>query len=95
MDTSANTITTMGIISGDVYNENYFNGKYDNLVANGITYKVKYFADTSFGMQDLLLESQKIVDGELVGTGEYIIAFRGTERRKKKGTEKKGTGYFK
>ena len=83
MDTSANTITTMGIISSEVYNttpgKDYFSDLPDNLVANGITYKVKDFADTSSDMQALLLETQKLVDGELVGTGEYVIAFRGTE----------------
>lgn len=45
MDTSANTITTMGIISNEVYDDGqvkkYFKDNPENLVANGTTYVVK------------------------------------------------------
>lgn len=69
-----NTIKTMGIISEEVYKNEYFirdeNGKIINneLKANGTTYTVKDYADTASGMQALLLENG----------GQYIIAFRGT-----------------
>lgn len=79
MDTSANTITTMGIISDEVYNEKYYT---DDAIAKklkieGTTYEVvkstgynDITGDSSFsGFQALLLKS-----GD-----QYVIAFRGTD----------------
>jgi hypothetical protein len=74
MDTSANTITTMGIISNEVYADNgqkYFTDNPGTLVANGTTYEVITHTDDSSlsGFQALLLKSGN----------QYVIAFRGTE----------------
>lgn len=40
MDTNANIITTMGIISDEVYKEKYFNEETKELKANGTIYEV-------------------------------------------------------
>ncbi|MBN1839165.1 MAG: DUF2974 domain-containing protein [Campylobacterales bacterium] len=74
MDTSANTITTMGIVSNEVYADNgqkYFTDNPGTLVANGTEYEViDHTSDSSLnGFQALLLKS---------GT-QYVIAFRGTD----------------
>jgi hypothetical protein len=79
MDTSAKTITTMGIISNEVYNttpgKDYFSTYPDDMVVNGTTYKVIDHTDDSswltFGFEALLLQKE--------GTNEYVVAFRGTE----------------
>lgn len=77
MDTSANIITTMGIISDEIYKEKYFKDEYEhdgNLkekFINGTTYKViKHTNNSSLnGFQALLLKNKD----------QYVIAFRGTE----------------
>lgn len=63
MDTSANTITTMGIISEEVYNADYFSGKLTTI--KGTTYKVVDSTSNSSlsGFQALLLQK--------AGTSEY------------------------
>jgi len=76
MDTNAQTITTMGIISNEVYNttpsKDYFSDTPDNLIANGTTYKVlDHTPTTDSGFNALLLQDTT--------TGKYVIAFRGTE----------------
>ncbi|PSM51235.1 putative lipase [Campylobacter blaseri] len=73
MDTSANVITTMGIISDEVYSDQgqgYFKNK-NELSANGIEYDIIDRIDNSGsdGLQALLLKN-----GD-----QYVIAFRGTE----------------
>ena len=73
MDTRASTITRMGIISNEVYDKNYFNGKFDVLKANNHTYKVLDHTPTSNqGFNALLLQDTI--------TGKFVIAFRGTEK---------------
>ena len=71
------TITTMGIISKEVYDDggrNYFidefnvDGTKKIKTIEGTTYKVIAHTDTTTDMQALLLESG----------GQYVIAFRGT-----------------
>lgn len=80
MDTTAKTITTMGILSDLVYNDkkdqdgnpiNFF--KYGaELEANGTTYKVIDFVNKPIsGLDALLLQDTT--------TNQYVIAFRGTE----------------
>jgi len=76
MDTSANTITTMGIISSEVYNNDYFTLKANGILVQdtikGTNYKVidhTPVSDTSFNA--LLLQE--------VGTTNYVVAFRGTQ----------------
>ncbi len=75
MDTSANTITTMGIISNKVYDDGiikeYFTDNPEPFVANGTTYEViAHTPDSTLsGFQALLLKS-----GD-----QYVVAFRGTE----------------
>ena len=82
MDTSANIITTMGIIANEVYASNkqtYFEDLYENgekieqsLEANGTTYKViDHTPADNEGFNALLLKDES--------TGEYVIAFRGTQ----------------
>lgn len=77
MDTGANTITKMGIISNEVYNttpgKDYFSDNPDNLVANGTTYEViAHTGDSTLsGFNALLIQDTT--------TGNYTIAFRGTE----------------
>jgi len=86
MEANANTITTMGIISNEVYankNQPYFKDLPDNpdgsrnyqpLKANGKTYKVLDHtpaSDTAFNA--LLLQED--------GTQNYVIAFRGTQEK--------------
>lgn len=73
-------ITTMGLLSNIVYNDNieginYFQKDYI-FTANGTTYTVKDHISTDSGMQALLLESN----------GQYVIAFRET------GVRKQGSG---
>jgi len=72
---NANTVTTMGIISNEVYDENniYFTDKEKTLNANNTTYKVlNHTPDTTLsGFNALLLQE--------IGTSNYVIAFRGTE----------------
>lgn len=76
MDTSANTITTMGLLSSIVYNDNieginYFQKDYI-FTTNSITYKVLAHESTIItDFQGLLLQE--------VGTENYVVAFRGTE----------------
>lgn len=85
MDTTAKTITTMGILSDLVYNDkkdqdgnsiNYF--QYGaKLEANGTTYKVIDFVNKPIsGLDAILLEK---TNSQGIGIGEYVIAFRGTE----------------
>ncbi|ARU49074.1 Mbeg1-like protein [Sulfurospirillum diekertiae] len=84
MDTSANIITIMGIISSEVYNDNktiidYFtdelndDGSKKEKVIEGTTYKVINHTPNSAlsGFNALLLQDTT--------TGNYTIAFRGTE----------------
>ena len=85
MDTSANIITTMGIISDKVYNQvvgkDYFvdlpnnpdgSRDYQLLEANGTTYKVlDHTPASNTGFNALLLQD--------TSTGKYVIAFRGTQ----------------
>ncbi|WP_457743248.1 hypothetical protein [Sulfurimonas sp.] len=76
MDTSANTITTMGIISNEVYNttkgKDYFKNNPDDMVINGTTYKViDHTPASNQGFNALLLQD--------TSTGKYVIAFRGTQ----------------
>lgn len=70
MEVNANTLATMGIISDEVYKEKYFSSEaiIKKEVLEGTTYTVVDYADTSTGMQALLLQSG----------GKYVIAFRGT-----------------
>ena len=68
MDTSANIITTMGIIADEVYLKKYFNEDTKELKANGTTYKVKDHTPTdNEAFNALLLKDES--------TGEYVIAF--------------------
>lgn len=71
MEANANTLVTMGIISGEVYKETYFNG--DLTEIEGTTYIVKDHTPNSTlsGFNALLLQDTL--------TGEYVIAYRGTE----------------
>jgi len=70
----ANTITTMGIISNEVYASNYFDGTWDELSANGTTYKViDHTPASNSGFNALLLQEE--------GTHRYVIAFRGTQEK--------------
>ena len=68
------TITTMGIISDEVYNNDYYNGKFDKLKANNHIYKVLDHTDPNDqGFNALLLQD--------TSTGKYVIAFRGTQEK--------------
>ena len=74
MNANANTITTMGIISDEVYkNKKYFVDEED-LKANNHTYKVlDHTPATDQGFNALLLQDTQ--------TGKYVIAFRGTQEK--------------
>ena len=76
MNTSRDTITTMGTISNEVYNttpgKDYFSDTPDNLIANNHTYKVlDHTPSTDTAFNALLLQEE--------GTNNYVIAFRGTQ----------------
>jgi len=78
MEANANTITTMGLISSEVYDngkiKKYFiDNPKDMVLQNGTTYKVlDHTGDSTLtGFQALLLQEE--------GTKNYVIAFRGTE----------------
>ncbi|UCM99443.1 hypothetical protein LCX93_07820 [Sulfurimonas sp. SWIR-19] len=85
MEANANTITTMGIISEEVYNNNksivdYFKDDYDtsgNKIVKfirGTTYKVlDHTPASNQGFNALLLQD--------TSTGKYVIAFRGTQEK--------------
>lgn len=88
MDTSANIITTMGIIADEVYadkGQNYFKDLYDEngkkitqfLSANGTIYEVV----TSTGYNDIIGDSSlNGFQALLLKSGtQYVIAFRGTD----------------
>ena len=93
MNTNRDTITTMGIISNEVYNDNksivdYFKDEYDTngnkiiKFIRGTTYKVLDHTDnwTINGFEALLLEENiKLSDGTFKKTGKYVVAFRGTD----------------
>jgi hypothetical protein len=76
----SNVIKTMGLISQEVYDDvgalKYFKENPQDMVVNGITYKViDSTSDSSLsGFQALLLQQE--------GTHEYVLAFRGTELNK-------------
>ena len=74
MDARADIITTMGIISEEVYkNKKYFVDEED-LIANNHTYKILDHTPASDqGFNALLLQDTV--------TGEYVIAFRGTQEK--------------
>ena len=81
MDTNANIITTMGLISNEVYNttngKDYFKDTPDDMIVNGKIYKVLDHKSTSItDFQGLLLEE---IDSSGKATGKYVVAFRGTE----------------
>ena len=67
-------ITTMGIISDEVYadrNQNYFKDNPDDIEANNHTYQVlEHTPPENKGFNALLLQDKD--------TKEYVIAFRGT-----------------
>jgi hypothetical protein len=79
METSANIITIMGIVSKEVYNSNYFVNQFNPdgtkiiKIINDTTYEVIKHTDNSTlsGFNALLLRDTK--------TNKYVIAFRGTE----------------
>jgi len=93
MDTNANIITNMGIISDKVYNQEKGKDYFQigaKLTANNTTYKVlDHTGDWSLnGFQALLLEELKTdqngnvlkdTNGKDLTTGNYVIAFRGTD----------------
>jgi len=73
MDSRANIITTMGIISNEVYDESYFkNDAIENhKKISGTNYTVIDYESTSItDFQALLLQEDN--------TNNYVIAFRGT-----------------
>jgi hypothetical protein len=79
MDTSAQTITTMGDLSEIVYNDNkegidYFKKNYVFATKDGTTYKViDHTPASNSGFNALLLQEE--------GTHRYVIAFRGTQEK--------------
>ena len=76
METNANTITTMGIISDEVYKSKYFTDDAikKGLKIEGTTYKVLDHTPASDqGFNALLLQDTT--------TGKYVIAFRGTQEK--------------
>lgn len=79
MDTSANTITTMGIISDEVYNEKYYTNDAieQKIKIEGTTYEVV----TSTGYNDITGDSSlNGFQALLLKSGsQYVIAFRGTD----------------
>ena len=80
-------ITTMGIISDEVYNttkgKDYFKDNPDDMIVNNQTYKVlEHTPSEDTGFNALLLEKmEQQSDGKNIGTGEYVIAFRGTAEK--------------
>jgi Ca2+-binding RTX toxin-like protein len=76
MESNANTLVTMGIISGEVYNSDYFTIKDDGSLVKdtieGTTYKVIDHTPNSTlsGFNALLLQDT---------AGNYVLAYRGTE----------------
>ena len=78
MEANANIITTMGIISDEAYNNEYFTLKSDGTFVKdkieGTTYKVLDHTPASDqGFNALLLQD--------IVTGKYVIAFRGTQEK--------------
>lgn len=86
MQNNANDILEMGILANEVYDDIHFivNGVIKNVPGLQNSYKVVETQDSllsgldpnSCGFQALLLEE---LDSAGNGTGEYVIAFRGTE----------------
>ena len=82
MDTMVNKITTLGIISEEVYNNNksiidYFKDEYD---ANGNKI-IKFIRGTTYKVLDHTPASDQGFNALLLQdtvTGNYVIAFRGT-----------------
>ena len=80
-------ITQMGIISKEVYDDGedkqYFRQNPKNMVVDGVLYRVIDYVDNDdTDMQALLLERGEANDnGDFKGSGNYVLAFRGTESR--------------
>lgn len=85
MQNKSNDILEMGILAGEVYDNTHFSVQ--NIISKGdlqYNYRVIETQDSLlsglypgfFGFQALLLEE---LDSAGNGTGEYVIAFRGTE----------------
>ena len=74
MDTNANIITTMGIIANEVYdNLNIYFSDKEKFISS-TNYKVIDHTPTdNEGFNALLLKDES--------TGEYVIAFRGTQEK--------------
>lgn len=89
MSTEEKNIVEMGLISQIVYGEleknkkrgatNTFKDDEDRVVTLSNTYKVIDYVDKRTDMQALLLErGETNGNGEFKGSGNYVVAFRGT-----------------
>ena len=77
-------ITQMDIISKEVYDDGedkqYFRQNPKNMVVDGVLYRVIDYVDKRTDMQALLLERGETNNNDnFKGSGEHVLAFRGTK----------------
>ena len=77
-------ITQMGIMSKEVYDDGedkqYFRQNPKNMVVDGVLYRVIDYVDKRTDMQARLLErGETNGNGEFKGSGNCVLAFRGTK----------------